>query len=81
MIVVACSGSLSKTVGTEWLHTFNHHQNDLGFSLIPVPLGRKRDPFCSYIRKPITQKVKKIPNTHRVRVTPGPDPQRKKRRS
>ena len=29
--------------------------------LIPVPLGSKKDPFCSYIRKPITQKVKKDP--------------------
>ena len=32
----------------------------LGHYLIPVPLGRKKDPFCSYIRKPITQKVKRI---------------------
>ena len=34
--------------------------------LIPVPLGRKKDPFCSYIRKPVTQKVKRIPNTDGV---------------
>ena len=36
------------------------------FYLIPVPLGRKKDPFCLYIRKPITQKVKRIPNTDLV---------------
>ena len=35
-------------------------------TLIPVPLGRKKDPFCEYIRKPITQKAKRIPNTDLV---------------
>ena len=35
-------------------------------NLIPVPLGRKKDPFCLYIRKPITQKVKRNPDTDLV---------------
>ena len=38
-------------------------------NLIPVPLGRKKDPFCLYIRKPRTQKVKGIPKTDLVSMT------------
>ena len=54
--VVAAFGQHCFHTVVIWLH------------LIPVPLGRKKDPFCLYIRKPITQKVKRIPNTDLVQV-------------
>ena len=53
----------NERMGGAWLRL------GVALHLIPVPLGRKKDPFCSNTRKPITQKVKRIPNTDLVKAT------------
>ena len=56
--------------GSCQLETVPPLKESRGSTLDPVPLGRKKDPFCLYIRKPITQKVKRIPNSDLVYLGP-----------